>query len=98
MVAEYVRSGGTADRASLPILGANAKRLRDRGIPDDVILEAVREFARTKRWPGYIREWSWDTQTKRDVKAHEARKASDKRELARDRGLRTVADILRGAA
>lgn len=93
MVAEYVKSGGTANRHELAILGANAKRLRDRGASESDILAAVREFAATKRWPRYISEWTTEKQIGDEIDAHQRAKKTE----PRDGGLRALGAALREA-
>lgn len=78
VVAEYVRSGGTASREERAILGANAKRLLDRGASDSDILAAVREFAQTRRWPRYVAEWTTERELGQEISVHRKRMEADR--------------------
>ena len=95
VVREYVKAGGQAGRDERAALGLNAKRLRDRGASESDILAAVREFARTKRWPRYIREWTTEKQIGDEIAAHQARKSDDRR--AAPQTMRRLSDALKEA-
>lgn len=79
IVAAYVDGGGTFrsgdDRARL---GRTAKRLLLEGAwPIEVMLQAVRDFAYSKRHPQYLEEWVRENWVKLEDQAHAIRKAEE---------------------
>lgn len=77
--------------------GRYAKQILSAGEWDaDTLLEAVRRFGATNRSPRFVSEWCSQIVTEGELSAHEAQKAE--RKDGPSGGLRSIADILRGAA